>query len=280
MLELGKKQLLRIVKKVKFSIYLAESEEKSEKECAMLSSRQVPKEAKEGTEIEVFLYKGSKGRLIATVSEPKLHLGEVAVLPVLEVSKIGAFLDWGLEKDLLLPFREQTKKVKPGDSVLVALYIDRSQRLCATMKVYHYLKTKSSYVIGDSVEGRVYEISDNFGVFVAVNDRYSALIPKKDAQGSYVVGQKLKLRVTAVREDGKLTVTTKRKAYLQTDEDAKKILEAASAGGRELQFDDKASPQIINQELGLSKSAFKRAVGHLLKERKIIQENGRIKILL
>ena len=280
MLELGKRQLLRVVKKVEFGVYLAESAEESEKERVLLPGRQVPEGAEEGTEIEVFLYKDSKDRLIATVREPKLHLGEVALLQVLEVGKIGAFLDWGLEKDLLLPFREQTGKVKPGDSVLAALYIDKSQRLCATMKVYHYLKTQSPYVIGDSVEGRIYEISGNFGVFVAVDDRYSALIPKKDAQGSYEVGQKLKLRVAAVREDGKLTVTAKQKAYLQIDEDAEKILEAAAAGGGELPFDDKASPQVIDQELCLSKAAFKRAVGHLVKERKIIQEGGRIKRLL
>ena len=274
MLELGKKQVLRVVKRVDFGAYLAEREDAGPDERVLLPVKQLPDQAEVGDRVEVFLYKDSQDRRIATVQEPRLTLGETAVLTVAEVGRIGAFLDWGLEKDLLLPFREQTGGVKVGDQVLVALYIDKSQRLCATMKVYPYLKTRAPYVIGDRVEGRVYETSRNFGVFVAVDDRYSALIPRKDAQGHFEVGQRLQLRVTAVREDGKLTVTTKQKAYLQMNEDAVKVLEAIEDRGGLLPFDDKASPEIINQELGLSKAAFKRAVGHLLKEKKIRLQEG------
>ena len=192
------------------------------------------------------------------------------------MGRIGAFLDWGLEKDLLLPYREQTGPVKKGDQVLAALYIDKSQRLCATMKVYHYLKQHSPYVIGDQVKGRVYEISRNFGVFVAVDDQYSALIPRREAQGRYQVGQELSLRVTEVKEDGKLTVSARQKAYLQIGQDAELVLEAIEKAGGRLDFDDKASPEKIDEELGLSKAAFKRAVGHLLKEGKIQLEPGKI----
>ena len=276
MLELGKKQELRVVKKVDFGLYLAENEDASPEERVLLPGKQVPEGIELGQRIRVFLYKDSRDRLIATVHEPLLTLGETAVLTVVEVGKIGAFLDWGLEKDLLLPFREQTGRVKVGDQVLVALYIDKSQRLCATMKVYPYLKTRAPYVIGDMVEGRVYETSRNFGVFVAVEDQYSALIPRKDAQGQFEAGQKLKLRVTAVREDGKLTVTAKQKAYLQMNDDAGKVMEAIEDRGGALPFDDKASPETINQELGLSKAAFKRAVGHLLKEKKIKLQDGSV----
>ena len=278
MLELGKKQLLTVVKKVDFGVYLSEKGADLEKkeERVLLPARQVPEGTAEGTELEVFLYKDSMDRLIATTRTPKLCVGETAVLPVAETGRIGAFLEWGLEKDLLLPFREQTGKVSPGDEVLAALYVDKSGRLCATMKVYHYLKTDSPYTAGDSVEGRVYEISKNFGVFVAVDDCYSALIPRQDAQGSFRVGQKLQLRVTEVRADGKLTVTAKQKAYLQLHEDAALVREALRRMGGRLNFDDKASPEKINQELGLSKAAFKRAVGHLLKEQEIRLEKGGI----
>ena len=276
MLELGKKQLLKVVKKVDFGVYLGEKAEAGKEEQVLLPAKQVPQGAGVGTEIEVFLYKDSSDRLIATTHEPKLTLGEVALLTVAEVGRIGAFLDWGLEKDLLLPFREQTAPVKKGDQVLAALYIDKSQRLCATMKIYHYLKQRSPYVIGDQVQGRVYEISPNFGVFVAVEDTYSALIPKREAQGRYQVGQVLSLRVTEVKEDGKLTVSARQKAYLQISEDAEMVLAAMEQAGGRLDFDDKASPEKIQQELGLSKASFKRAVGHLLKERKIQMEPGRI----
>ena len=117
--------------------------------------------------------------MIATTKEPKLTLGNLAVLEVVDVGRIGAFLDWGLEKDLLLPFKEQTTKVEKGDRCLVSLYIDKSGRLCATMKVYPLLRTDSPYKKDDTVRGTVYEISRDFGVFVAVDDQFSALIPQK-----------------------------------------------------------------------------------------------------
>lgn len=168
MLELGKRQSLTVVKTVDFGVYLSEGEGAGEE--VLLPKKEVPEGTKTGDRLEVFLYKDSKDRLIATREEPAIQLGEVALLKVAETGKIGAFLDWGLPKDLLLPFREQTRKVEPGDECLVALYIDKSSRLCATMKVYHYLKKESPYEKGDHVTGRIYEISNNFGAFVAVDD--------------------------------------------------------------------------------------------------------------
>lgn len=163
-MELGKKQMLTVVKVVDFGVYLGDDREK-----VLLPKKQVPAGIEPGDPIEVFLYKDSSDRLIATVNEPKLTLGESAILKVAQVGKFGAFLDWGLEKDLFLPFKEQTYKVKPGDECLVGLYIDKSQRLCATMKVYEYLTSDSPYQKDDQVEGIVYEVSDNFGTFVAVD---------------------------------------------------------------------------------------------------------------
>ncbi len=154
MLELGKKQFLQVIKKVDFGVYLAENENAEKSEQVLLPAKQVPADTSVGDKIPVFLYKDSSDRPIATVNKPLITLGKTAVLKVKEVGRIGAFLDWGLEKDLLLPFREQTGKVKPGDEVLVALYLDKSQRLCATMKVYHYLVADSEYEKGDEVEGR------------------------------------------------------------------------------------------------------------------------------
>lgn len=276
MLEIGRKQLLVIVKKVDFGVYLGEQVNASMDERVLLPKKQVPEGAGEGDELEVFLYRDSSDRLIATTNEPKLQLGEVKELTVAAVGNIGAFLDWGLEKDLFLPFKEQTRKVEPGDSCLVALYVDKSGRLCATMKVYHYLKTGSPYVIGDEVEGTIYEISANFGVFVAVDERYSGLIPKKEAQAGYKVGQRLKLRVTEVKEDGKLTLSARQKAYVQIEEDAENVLQVIGEFANALPFDDKASPEVIQREFGLSKGAFKRAVGHLLKEKQIEIRDGKI----
>ena len=179
MLNIGRKQRLVVVKKVEFGIYLGETREAGEKERVLLPIKQVPEGTKEGDELEVFLYRDSSDRLIATTREPKLVLGELAVLNVAATGKIGAFLDWGLEKDLFLPFKQQTRKVKAGDQVLASLYIDKSGRLCATMNVYEHLRTDSPYKKDDMVTGRIYEISKNFGAFVAVDDCFSALIPKR-----------------------------------------------------------------------------------------------------
>lgn len=261
---LGKKVRLMIVKEVEFGVYLGNKEEK-----VLLPRKQVPRGLEAGDPVEVFLYKDSSDRLIATTNEPKLTLGELAVLKVADVGRIGAFLDWGLEKDLLLPFREQTAKVRKGDEVLAALYVDKSGRLCATMKVYERLRQDSPYQKDDQVEGIVYDTSDNFGVFVAVDDCYSALIPKREAFGSLRVGERVHARVIKVREDGKLDLAVREKAFLQMDADAQMIMERLEASGGKLPFTDKADPELIKRELGLSKNAFKRAVGRLLKSGKI-----------
>ena len=207
MIELGKRQVLKVVKKVDFGVYLGEEMTAGEHERVLLPGRQVPEGTEPGDTLEVFIYRDSSDRLIATTRVPVIQLHETALLKVADVGKIGAFLDWGLEKDLLLPFKEQTAHVKKGQEVLAALYIDKSSRLCATMKVYPYLQQNSPYIVEDEVKGRVYELSDNFGVFVAVDDKYSGLIPKKEAQGVYQPGEIISCRVTSVREDGKLNLS-------------------------------------------------------------------------
>lgn len=222
-----------------------------------------------GDPVEVFLYKDSSDRLIATTNEPKITMGEIKALKVADTGKIGAFLDWGLEKDLLLPFREQTAKVRKGDEVLVSLYIDKSDRLCATMKVYDMLRQDSPYQKDDRVKGIIYDTSDNFGVFVAVDDCFSALIPKREAFGSLRVGERIQARVIRVREDGKLDLAVREKSFMQMDADAGMIWERLKENGGKLPFTDKAEPERIKAEFGLSKNAFKRAVGRLLKEGKI-----------
>lgn len=277
MIELGKKQTLEIVKKVEFGVYLAEEAGSTDK--VLLPKKQVPEGAEEGTKIEVFIYRDSKDRLIATTATPKLTLGELAVLTVKEVGKIGAFLDCGLEKDLFLPFKQQTRKVRTGEEVLVAMYIDKSNRLCATMNVYQYLKKESPYAKEDTVKGVIYEISKNFGAFVAVDNQYSALIPAKEFHGEYEIGDVVEARVTAVKPDGKLDLSIRRKAHLQMDEDAEYVMQVIDEFEGVLPFNDKVSPEIIQREFKMSKNAFKRAVGKLYKEGRIeITENRILKV--
>ena len=280
MLQIGKRQLLTIVKKVEFGVYLAKEQEADPEEKVLLPRKEVPENAQPGDEIEVFLYRDSKDRMIATVRQPKLSLGEVAVLRVKENGKIGAFLDWGLEKDLLLPFREQVRKVRPGEECLVALYLDKSKRLCATMKVYHYLRTDSPYEKDQKVTGTLYEISDNFGAFVAVDNCYSALIPKKEPLGNARVGDTVEARVTEVLKDGKLSLSLREKAYIQMNEDAQKLLKLLEEQGGELPVGDKSSPEKIKELTGMSKNEFKRAAGNLYKQRLVQVEEHQLYQLL
>lgn len=272
-MKLGKKQMLMVVKKVDFGVYLGNEEER-----VLLPKKQVPEGVEIGDPVEVFLYKDSSDRLIATTNEPKVTLGELAVLTVADTGKYGAFLDWGLEKDLFLPFRQQTARVEKGDQCLVSLYIDKSERLCATMKVYGLLRQDSPYKKDDHVTGIIYDTSPEFGVFVAVDNRYSALIPKKEVYGKLRVGQVIEARVVAVKEDGKLDLSIRNKIPEQMNQDADLIYTRLEEYGGTLPFTDKADPELIKREFGLSKNAFKRAVGRLLKEGKITISNETITI--
>lgn len=268
MLRLGEKQKLLVVKKVDFGIYLAEKE--GDEDRVLLPKKQVPEGTKVGEELNVFLYKDSKDRLISTLVEPKLLLGGFAALKVQQVGKIGAFLDWGLEKDLFLPYKEMTQRVEEGDEILVTLYIDKSHRLCASMKgIYDLLSMNSPYKKDDTVEGRVYEFSDNFGTFVAVDDKYSAMLPNFEDHSFLRIGDVITAKVTHVKEDGKLDLTLREKAYIQMDADAERVMQIIEEYAGVLPFTDKASPEVIKRETNLSKNAFKRAVGRLYKERRI-----------
>ena len=151
----------------------------------------------------------------------------------------------------------------------MALYLDKSKRLCATMKVYERLHSDSPYQKGDQVTGTVYRVNPEIGVFVAVDNRYFGLIPKKEIYDNYRTGDQVNARVTEVRSDGKLNLAVRDKAYLQMDADAGKVMEVIEEFAGVLPFTDKASPEVIMRETGLSKNAFKRAVGRLYKERRI-----------
>ena len=194
-----------------------------------------------------------------------------------DVAKIGAFLDMGLEKDLLLPFKEQNHPVISGEECLVALYVDKSGRLAATMKVYPYLRSDSGLQKDMWTEGRVYELNDSLGVFVAVQDRYFGLIPRREVYENYRLGQIVRVRVTKVREDGKLDLSAREKAYQQIYGDAETILRRMDEQGGSLPFNDRVSPEIIQREFHLSKNAFKRAIGHLLKDGRIVIEENSIR---
>ncbi len=264
MIELGKYQILEAVKKTDFGFYLAEPDS-DHKHTILLPIREVPAGTVTGDRLTVFVYKDSEDRQIATTAQVPVTIGGLAVLKVKEISKIGAFLDWGLMKDLLLPFKEQTSKVEEGDQVLITLYIDKSSRLCATMKVYDLLSADSGYKKDDMVTGIVYDTIDSFGIFVAVDNKYSAMIPKNELFSTVRTGDTVQARVLSVREDGKLNLSLRDKSHVQMDSDSEMILGRLKAEGGFLPFNDASSPESIKDEFKISKNAFKRAIGRLYK---------------
>ncbi|UNC93156.1 CvfB family protein [Candidatus Contubernalis alkaliaceticus] len=274
MIELGKMQKLKVIKMTEMGAYL-NFEDAEGTDDILLLKNQIPQECEIGNEIEVFVYKDSEDKIIATVRKPNLTIGEVGLIRVVETTKFGAFLDWGLEKDLLLPLREQVGQVIKGDLCLVGLYINNGDKICATMYIYDMLGTESPYKKNDRAYGTVYSINKEMGVFVAVDNKYHGLILNKELYGSYQIGDNLEVRIKNVRDDGKLELSLRKQVQNEIESDAQMIIERLKLGGGNLLLNDNSSPDQIKAELNISKGAFKRAVGRLLKEGAIeITEEG------
>ena len=275
---LGEKQILTVTRVGEIGCYLGDHYD-SRAQDVLLPAKWMPNGTQIGDKIEVFVYKDSEDRPIATTMEPALTLGQTAVLRVVDTTRIGAFLDWGLEKDLLLPFHEQNGRLHEGDECLVTLYIDKSGRLCASMKkVYHALSTDTPYVKDDVVDGFVYEISDEYGAYVAVDGKYSARIAPQEMRGAVSAGRRITARVARVLPDGKMDLTLQKKVADQMTDDAEAVLSEIRARGGSLPFTDKADADVIREAFGMSKNAFKRAVGRLLKQGKIAIDTDQIRM--
>lgn len=276
MIKIGEWNELIIRREKEFGVYLGCDGDDRE---VLLPRKQVPNGARIGEQITAFIYRDSDDRLIATLNVPYITMGKMAVLRCVGTTKIGAFMDWGLEKDILLPFKEQTGPVREGKEYLVRMYADKSDRLCVTMKVYEYLSSQSPYKQGDDISGIVIEYSSEYGAFVAVDNKYSALVPKKEIHSGIYVGDKVEGRVAAVRDDGKLNLTLQKPIKQQIRENADMILNIINSYNGALPFNDKADSKIIEKECGISKRAFKTAVGKLLKDGHIRITEDRIVLL-
>lgn len=265
MIELGKMQKLIAVKENQLGMFLNLEKDSNENDI-LLPQKHVPQGLKINDEIEVFIYPADESKMIATTTKPKLMLGELAVLKVVDTTTFGAFLDWGLDKDLLLPFKEQISHVTKGKTYLVGLFLNHINRLCATMKIYDLLDINPPYKANDRVQGTVYNINPDLGVFVAVDNQYHGLILNKELYGNYNIGDNIQVRIKKVREDGKLELSLREEAHNEIESDARTILERLKSNNGTFPLNDNSPPEQIRARLGMSKRAFKRAVGRLLKE--------------
>lgn len=225
-------------------------------------------------QVDVFVDRDRDGTLQASLKRPRILVGEVRSLRVVDLTDLGAFLDWGLSHDLFLPHRNHRETVHMGDEVLVALMVNPKGRIVATCEIEDALETGSPYRLGDITTGTLYRYSRDLGAwFVAVDGRYHGMIPRDELDGTpFKAGMTLPVRIKRVRPDGKLDCTARKKAYQTMDADAEKILSLLAGSQGRIALHDKSSPDEIRAALGMSKASFKRAVGRLYK-------NGQIRLV-
>jgi len=244
----------------------------------LLLGSEIPKGAKVGDELRVFVYLDSEDRPLATTRTPKLMLGEVAFLEVTACTDFGVFVDFGLPKELLVPFPEQTTKLFPGARHPIGLYRDDSGRLAGTMRVSKMLDTKgSSFERGQWVQGEAWRNDPDIGLFVIIERRGVGVVPASEPH-SLSRGQAGRFRVATVLPDGKIELSLRGHAHEELEADAQAILAAITAPGAS-PLRDSASPEEVRERFGLSRKAFKRAVGRLLKQGAIRIEPGDLIVL-
>ncbi len=276
MIALGKYNTLTVVKAVDFGLYL-DGEERGE---ILLPNEYVPQNCFPGDELRVFVYFDSEDRIVATTETPHIAVGEFAVMKVVAITSIGAFLDWGLRKDLLVPFREQRDRMTEGRSYLVYAYLDdETDRIVATEKVEKYLgKTVAAYEPGEAVDVLIARPSD-LGFTVIINNAHWGLIYRNEVFQPLRPGQKLKAFIREVRPDGKIDVVLQQGGYVQVDPLTRKILEKIKDNGGVLDISDKTAPEIIYNIFGCSKKNYKKALGALYKQGVIEIGENEIRLL-
>lgn len=266
MIKIGKRQTLTIVNFTKHGAYLDAGTEEPRDNILLPNNELEERDLHEGDEVEVLIYRDSEDRMTATFRKTEALVGTLAKLEVVDINPaLGAFLNWGLNKDVLLPNGQQNIKVQKGETHLVGLYEDSKGRVSATMKIYNFLLPCKDYEKNDMVTGTVYNINPEVGVFVAVDDRYFGLIPISEVFRPFEVGEEVEARVIRVREDGKLDLALRALKIQQMDKDAEFILEKMNLLKENFRFSDSSTPEEIKDFFDMSKKAFKRAVGNLLK---------------
>ncbi len=276
MIEIGKYNTLRVIKVVDFGVYL-DGEERGE---ILLPNEYVPKDCFPDDYLKVFIYFDSEDRIIATTEVPNIQVGEFAWMKVVSTSSVGAFLDWGLRKDLLVPFREQRDRMTEGKSYLVYAYVDdASDRIVATAKIEKYLgNVPVQYKPGQEVDVLIARKSD-LGYNVIVDNLHWGLVYRNEIFRPLRLGQKLKGYIKEVREDDKIDITLQKKGYDRINGIVERILEKLEDNGGVLDVSDKTVPEIIYNLFECSKKDYKKAIGTLFKERKIELTATEIKLL-
>jgi len=263
---LGRRTHLEILRITPVGAFLA-TDVGDDPPTVLLPGGELPQDAREGDRLEVFIHLDSEERPIATMVEPRLTLGEVTFLEITAITQIGAFVDWGLGKELLVPFAEQSRELHVGERQPIGLYLDKTNRLAGTMFVTDMLRAPPATTLDEWIDGEAWRNDPDIGLFAILERSYVGLVPASEPH-RLRRGDRAKFRVAKILPDGKLVLSLRQHAYREVETDAATIL-AVIARPDTPRVGDKSSPELIRELFGLSKKAFKRAVGTLLKERRV-----------
>ena len=276
MYKLGQVNLLLASRETENGFYLVDDESNE----ILLPNKYVPEELETGDKLQVFVYKDSEDILIATTLNPKLMLNEYAALKAVAVGTFGAFFDWGLEKDLLVPYRQQAKRITEGQIYIVYLYLDEaSQRLVGSTKINKTFTQKPDNLkIGDQVELLAYAETD-LGISVIVNNAYQGMLFKNEIFETVKIASTFSGYVKKIRTDNKIDVSLNQPGYKAVDANIQKLMQALLANDGQINLNDKSAPEDISDQLGMSKKIFKKAVGALYKQKRIEINKTGIRLL-
>jgi uncharacterized protein len=278
MINIGDINKLKVVRRAEFGYYLDAETGNTSDDVLLPMKSTLGRGLNIDDEVEAFIYRDSSDRLISTLKRPLAKVGDLAYLKVIDMTTIGSFVEIGLERDVLVPFKEENYKLETGRKYLFYIYLDKTGRIAATTFIDKYLYETDSYAIDDEVEGTVYGIQTNGTVMIAIDDIYRGVILRNENYGSVTPGDRLKVRVKKYYEDGKMDLTVRKPRLEERDIVEEQILEYLKSSDGSMPFNDKSSPDDIKKIFKTSKNAFKRALGGLMKSDLIFQDEDGTKL--
>jgi len=278
LINIGDFNKLEVVRKVDFGYYLGGNTGNTSNDILLPNRSTEDRELNIGDEVEAFIYRDSSDRLIATLHKPFAKVGDIAYLKVVSTTSIGSFIDFGLEKDILVPMKEKLYPLQNGSYYLFYIYLDKTGRLAATTYVDKYLETTTAYGVGDTVTATVYGFQTNNSVMVAVDNKYRGVILRNEYFNEINAGEVLELRVIKLYDDNKLGLTPRKSTKSEVTALQEAILTYLKNHGNSMPYNDKSSPEEIYEEFHVSKNYFKNSLGGLMKKGLIVQDQNGTKL--
>lgn len=279
MIKIGEINKLKVVRIAEIGYYLDGKTGNTSDDILLPTKSALGNELQVEDEVEAFIYRDSKDRIIATMKSPLAQIGEIAYLEVVDNSKVGAFISIGLERDVLVPFKEIKYKLEVGKKYLFYLYLDKTNRLAATTNIDKYLHDTNSYNIGEEVEGTIYGFQTNGTAMIALENIYRGVILKNEYYNDLKAGETIKVRVKRYYEEGQVGVTSRKSRLVEKEDLETIILDYLKQNNGSMKLNDKSSPEDIQSTFNTSKNAFKRALGGLMKRNLIIQDENGTKLI-